>query len=299
MDEENDFYKSLLDNLYDAVYAVDRHRRITYWNKGAEQLTGFSGSDVLGRHCHDNILMHVGDDGINLCDSACPLSKAMEEEEPQEASVYLHHRQGHRVPVSVRCSPVSDTAGSVNGGIEVFRDDSSRLEMEERMEELRRQALLDPLTDAGNRRYAEMVLNSRLGEMRRHEWSFGVAFIDIDHFKEINDRYGHDVGDLVLKTVSRTITNTLRSFDFLGRWGGEEFVALISHVDEEQLRVAAERLRSLVAQSILPRPEGRLRATVSIGVTLARTDDTPESLVKRADKLMYASKQAGRNRVTA
>jgi diguanylate cyclase (GGDEF)-like protein/PAS domain S-box-containing protein len=295
MAEENDFYKRLLDNLYDAVYAVDRHRRITYWNRGAEHLTGFSGSEVLGRHCHDNVLMHVDEEGRSLCHTACPLTKAMEEGGPNEAGAYLHHREGHRVPISVRCSPVHDASGNVSGGIEVFRDDSPRLEMEE----LRRQALLDPLTNAGNRRYAEMVLNSRLGEMRRHEWSFGVAFIDIDHFKEINDNYGHDVGDLLLKMVSRTIMNTLRSFNFLGRWGGEEFVAVISHVDEEQLQISAERLRSLVAQSILPRTEGYLHVTISIGATLARPDDTAESLVNRADGLMYASKEAGRNRVTA
>lgn len=298
MDKDNDFYKILLDNLYDAVYSVDRQRRITYWNRSAEQLTGFEASEVTGRHCRDNILVHVNEEGVNLCETACPLSRAMEEGVPGEVDIFLHHREGHRIPVTVRCSPIRDASGRVIGAIEVFRDSSSRLELVERMEELRQQALLDPLTGAGNRRYAEMELVNRLEELRRNGWPFGLAFLDIDNFKEINDRYGHDTGDRVLEMVVRTTMKSLRPFDFLGRWGGEEFVAVVAHADKESLRGAAERVRSLVAQSILPVGKESLRVTISIGATMAQPEDTPESLVKRADELMYASKRAGRNHLT-
>lgn len=298
MNGDGDFYKTLLDNLYDAIYAVDRQRRITYWNRGAEQLTGFEASEVIGRHCRDNILVHVNEEGVNLCETACPLSRAMEEGSPGEVDIFLHHREGHRIPVTVRCSPIRDDSDRITGAIEVFRDCSPRLEMEERMEELRQQALLDPLTGAGNRRYTEMELENRLEELRRNGWPFGLAFLDIDNFKDINDGYGHDTGDRVLEMVVRTTMKSLRTFDFLGRWGGEEFVAVIAHADEERLRRTAERVRSLVEQSILPVGRGSLRVTVSIGATLAQPEDTPESLVKRADELMYASKLGGRNRLT-
>jgi diguanylate cyclase (GGDEF)-like protein/PAS domain S-box-containing protein len=298
MEKEEDFYRTLLDNLYDAVYAVDRERRITYWNRSAEQLTGFAADEVMGRHCRDNILVHVNGEGVNLCETACPLSRAMEEGVPGEVGIFLHHREGHRIPVTVRCSPIRDADGRVTGAIEVFRDDSPRLELEERMEELRQQALLDHLTGVGNRRYTEMELANRLEEMRRHGWPFGLAFMDIDNFKEANDRHGHDAGDRVLEMVARTTMNSLRPFDFLGRWGGEEFVAIVSHAGEENLRTTAERIRALVAKSALPLEGGQLRVTVSIGATLAKPSDTPESLVKRADELMYASKRAGRNQVT-
>jgi diguanylate cyclase (GGDEF)-like protein len=166
------------------------------------------------------------------------------------------------------------------------------------MEELQQQALLDPLTGVGNRRYTEMDVVSRLEGMNRYGWPFGVAFVDIDHFKQVNDTYGHDTGDDVLKMISRTLLNSLRPFDFLGRWGGEEFVVSITYVSGDELSTVANRIRSLAEHSILSVPGSQLQVTVSIGVTPARPEDTPEALVKRADELMYRSKEAGRNRVT-
>ncbi|GAG00076.1 unnamed protein product, partial [marine sediment metagenome] len=121
---------------------------------------------------------------------------------------------------------------------------------------------------------------------------------DIDHFKRVNDSHGHDAGDAVLKTVARTLLESSRGFDILGRWGGEEFLGLVQNVDEDHLGVVSERLRALVAASSVRHGDAEIRVTVSIGATLARTDDTPERLVKRADSVMYESKRAGRNRVT-
>jgi diguanylate cyclase (GGDEF)-like protein/PAS domain S-box-containing protein len=304
MDEEKEdkvgssFHKALLDNLYDAVYAVDTDRRITYWNAGAERLTGYGAAEVVGKHCRDNILGHVDGDGKILCLTDCPLQQAMQDKESREAEAYLSHRDGHRVPVVVRCSPVLGEGGEVVGGVEVFRDNAPKLELQERVEELASLALLDPLTGIGNRRYLEAEMEHALGELRRFGWSFGLLFIDIDRFKEKNDTYGHQVGDRVLATVSRTIANSLRSFDFLGRWGGEEFAAVISHAGQEQLLKVAERCRSLVERTGIPLDGGEITVTVSIGATMARPDDDAASLLERADGMMYASKAAGRNRVT-
>ncbi len=299
MEDWDGFHKALLDSLYDAVYAVDTERRITYWNAGAERLTGYPASEVVGRRCRDNILMHMGGDGRSLCLTDCPLQEAMDEKEPREAEAFLRHQEGHRVPVAVRCSPVLDAEGNVVGGVEVFRDNAPKLELEERVEALSELALLDSLTGIGNRRYIEMEIGRRLQEMNRYGWAFGALFMDIDRFKEVNDGYGHQAGDRVLKTVSRTIANGLRSFDFLGRWGGEEFVAVISHADGEKLLRVAERCLSLIRGTAVRLDGDReLSVTISVGATLARPGDTVESLLERADMLMYSSKAAGRDRVT-
>ena len=299
MEEREGFHKALLDNLYDAVYAVDTDRRITYWNAGAERLTGYTSSEVVGRHCRDNILEHVDGEGRQLCLTDCPLQEAMDKGESREAEAYLRHRDGHRVPVAVRCSPVLGAGGEVVGGVEIFRDNAPKLELEERVEELRELAMLDPLTGIGNRRYLEAEIGHRLAEMDRYGWGFGVLFIDLDRFKEINDRNGHESGDRALLALARTIANSLRSFDFLGRWGGEEFVAVITHTRPDQLLKVAERCRSLAENTAVRLEDGsEVAVTVSIGATMARPGDTVESLLRRADRLMYASKSAGRNRVT-
>jgi diguanylate cyclase (GGDEF)-like protein len=110
-------------------------------------------------------------------------------------------------------------------------------------------ALLDPLTKLGNRRYGQMNLSGKLREFKRYGWPFGVLFIDIDKFKAVNDTYGHDAGDRVLRLVAATIRNGLRSSDVVVRWGGEEFVAIVASVDEEKLRHVGEKLRVLVERS--------------------------------------------------
>lgn len=295
MIDQSDIYKSLLDNLYDGVYFVDRHRRITYWNKGAERLTGYKSSDVVGRHCADNILKHVDDNGSQLCKGLCPLSKTITTGSVHEAEVYLHHKDGHRVPVLVRLAPIHDGSGQIIGAVEVFSDNTSRVTAIKRVEALQGIAFLDALTGVGNRRYTEMNLQSRLEELRRYGWPFAVLFVDIDHFKRFNDKYGHNMGDEVLKTTAKTIVGSLRSFDFLGRWGGEEFLAIIENVDQIQVYGVANKLRALVEQSALPVGLEKVRLTISIGATVAQKDDTIESIISRADRLLYLSKSSGRN----
>ena len=147
------------------------------------------------------------------------------------------------------------------------------------------------------RRSIEAAITTRLAERQRYQVNFGVLFIDIDDFKSVNDRHGHDKGDHVLRLVAKTLTRSLRPFDLAGRWGGEEFLALILNVDLLQLSVVAERVRALIAQTRIPLEDNYLNVTVSIGGTLARPDDTPETLVNRADRFMYQSKMAGRNRI--
>jgi diguanylate cyclase (GGDEF)-like protein len=222
----------------------------------------------------------------------------MQEGKLQEREVYLHHKNGHRVPVLVRTSPLIDSDGKTIGGVEVFSDNSPKISLMQRVQSLEKMALLDPLTMLGNRRFAETQLASRLDEMRRYGWHFGVFFIDIDHFKNINDTYGHEIGDKVLQMTARTLQNGVRSFDTVCRWGGEEFVSIVAGVDERQLLSLAERLRVLVGQSSLPVGGSTIHITISIGVAVVRPDDTEQTVIARADNLMYRSKALGRNRVS-
>lgn len=292
------FYRDLLDNLYDGVYFVDKDRTILYWNDAAEKMTGYSREDVEGSHCWDNILRHVDDKGFNLCDGNCPLERAMQGGEVLDSEVYFHHRDGHRVPVLVRVSPIHDSRNNIIGAVEVFSDNSPKVELERKVRELERMALLDPLTKLGNRRYGEMNLAGKLREFKRYGWPFGVLFIDIDNFKDVNDTYGHDAGDKVLRIVAATIINGLRSSDVVSRWGGEEFVAFVANIDKEKLLYVAEKIRTLVEASSIP-IEGMDRSvTISIGATIAQKKDTAPSLIKRADSLMYRSKKEGRNRTS-
>jgi diguanylate cyclase (GGDEF)-like protein/PAS domain S-box-containing protein len=277
---------------------MDRDRRILFWNKGAERITGFSADEVVNTCCWDNVLMHADREGNQLCLGHCPAEKCMRDGEPVEADVFLHHKEGHRVPVKVKISPMRNGAGEEIGAVEIFSDNSERLASLQLIDELLEKMYEESLTGLANRRFMERTISSRLHEMERFAWTFGLIFIDIDHFKQVNDTYGHDVGDEVLKMVARTLANCSRSFDTVARWGGEEFIATAMNVDREGLLHIAERYRAMVAASHIMVGGETLRVTISLGATLVTGDDTSESLVKRADELMYRSKQTGRNRVT-
>ena len=288
----------VLENLHDGLYCTDTHRVITFWNHAAERITGYTAAEVLGRSCAANILVHVDTDGRSLCRGLCPLAMTMADSVGREAEVFLRHRDGHRVPVLVRTGPLKDRAGQVVGGVELFTDLSNILANNSRVRELEQLALLDTLTQLANRAYLQREIEARFEEMRRYGIPFGLLFMDIDFFKRFNDTYGHDVGDEVLKLVANTFTANSRAFDVYGRWGGEEFVGVIRSIDAEDLVVLGNRMRVLVNQSFLMHDEARLGVSISLGATVAKPDDTAESLIKRADQLLYRSKKEGRNRLT-
>lgn len=291
-------HERLLDSLFDGVYYVDRDRRIVFWNRAAERITGYDREEVMGLRCSDNLLRHTDEQGNELCLIGCPLQATISDGTTREAHVYLHHKQGHRVPVSVRVSPVRDDTGAIIGGVEIFSDNSSLQQILREMERLRQDVYVDELTGVGNRRYGEMILNTRLYELRSFKTPFGVIFFDIDNFKHCNDTYGHAVGDEVLAMVARTAANILRRMDSIARWGGEEFVVILPSIDAKTLCDVAERIRVFIAKSFLVTQGTMLHVTVSLGATMALPDDTPESVIRRADRLMYASKQSGKNRLT-
>ena len=202
------------------------------------------------------------------------------------------------MPVRIRVAPILDVDGRIIGAVEVFSENSSRENLRQRIDLLEKLTGLDPLTQLSNRRRLEEEIQARLAESQRYGLTFGILFADIDRFKRVNDNYGHTTGDQVLKMVGHTMLNALRPFDIVGRWGGEEFLAVVVNVDLETLTTVAERMRALVTQSRLNHDSENITVSVSVGATLVLPGDDADSLVKRADEGMYRSKAGGRNQVT-
>ena len=291
-------FSSILDNLEEGLYLVDRARRITYWNKAAERITGFRKEEVIGRRCSDNILIHVDCNGRELCLDGCPLAATIEDELIREANVFLHHKLGHRILVAVRATPLMDKDGQLIGASELFWDNRSQSDLQKQFAELESLAFVDALTGLVNRRYLNSELIGQLALWQRSGIPFGVLFFDIDHFKNFNDQYGHLVGDQALQTVARTLVSCVRPFDTIGRWGGEEFIGIFPNTEEKLLLDMATRFCMLVRKSQIVTAQGSPSLTISVGGTTPGDKDTLESLLQRADTMMYHSKQAGRDRVT-
>jgi len=293
---QSEFHKTIVDNIADGVYFVDPSRQITYWNQGAERISGHAAANVVGHRCFDNILDHVDAEGRSLCHTVCPLAATMRDGEPRELTIWLRHADGYRKPVRVKTSPVRDASGTIVGAVEVFSDDSAVIAAQEDARRARRDALTDDLTGLPNRRLFDTALDGRLENLARYNWQFGLLIVDIDHFKEVNDDHGHAFGDSVLVTVAETLRGAVRAGDVLARWGGEEFAVLVESSDEEGLAEAAERLRVLVARSETHLGAMSKTVFVSVGGTLAVPEDTAETLFQRADAALYKAKNGGRNR---
>jgi diguanylate cyclase (GGDEF)-like protein len=156
-------------------------------------------------------------------------------------------------------------------------------------------AMTDPLTGLANRRALETALESAVARAKRHRSDLSVIFLDVDHFKQFNDRFGHKVGDEVLRAVARVVLSSVRTEDVAGRYGGEEFLVVLPETDEAGSVEAAERIRMSVRALDLPLPP----VTISLGVaTLGAQTSSVAALVATADQALYVSKQSGRDRVT-
>lgn len=170
--------------------------------------------------------------------------------------------------------------------------DSAKKAIFANLQELQQLAMTDSLTGVFNRNHLNHVLSQEMKRCARYGNPFGLLVIDIDHFKQVNDTYGHHIGDEILQQIARILSTTIRENDALIRWGGEEFIVIALHVNEQSLAVLCEKLRNKIENSDYGKVE---KITVSIGATVFSKDDTQEVLIARADRALYTAKEKGRN----
>ncbi len=184
---------------------------------------------------------------------------------------------------------------AITDAIEEFNLAAERNRLET---ELQKMAFVDELTGANNRRRFFELGQEEFDRACRFKRPLSVLMVDADHFKSFNDEYGHATGDIVLKNVAASIGGSLREADILGRYGGEEFVAVLVETDHSTAAVVAERVRKAVEQMAINTPNGNLSVTVSIGLATTNSQDgTLTALIERADAALYQAKENGRNRV--
>ena len=290
------FYKRLLDQLNDASYFVDKQRKILYWNEAAERLTGFSPAEVVGKHCFESLLDHTDRFGTCLCHRDCPLAQSIRLDQPAHDRLFLRHKDGRRISVDVRIMPVRNDDGTVIGGLETFSDATPIVVAESAFRQIREAADRDPLTGLANRRYLDRLLAHYLEKLDPSGQPLSLIMADLDHFKQINDTWGHVVGDQALVQFATVLQNQCRPVDLVARFGGEEFVVLLPGLALETAVPIAERLRKS-ALTATPENLGERKLTASFGVTEATLGEPASQIMSRVDAALYRAKFLGRNRV--
>lgn len=291
------FYLDILNQLQDGIYFVDKSQNIQFWNRAAEQITGYKEEEIVGKCCQNSGLNHIDKNGKPLCTVGCPLFATLADGKQRQDRVLVRHRDGYRIPIRVNIFPIRQ-GEEITGAVEVFTKDSPTVFEDDLIETLSNSAMYDGLTALPNRRYLESFLSYRFEEYQRFGRSFAVLFADIDNFSQINNTYGHDAGDMVLKNIATSLNCNIRSDDFVGRWGGEEFVGVFCISTPSEIQNIAERFRFLVENTEAIKNGNTIHSTVSVGITTICPEDTIQTLIERADSLMYESKRNGKNCVT-
>jgi diguanylate cyclase (GGDEF)-like protein/PAS domain S-box-containing protein len=262
---------------------------IVYVNKAFTELTGYTPEEVIGKT--PRLLQSSGTD----VDSKREIKKALQNHQPVRVTIRNYAKSGREYWLDVSILALRNAAGEVTHFVAIERDVTEQKELEHTLERLSR---TDPLTGLLNRRSLEDYLAKEYSRFKRHGTKFSVLLLDIDHFKSINDQYGHSTGDRVLKMLADSCTHNLRKHDVMARYGGEEFCVILPYTGCEAAAVLAEKLRTGIAAKALEAGDGEVRVTASIGVSeVQATDKNPGDILERADAALYEAKQSGRDRV--
>jgi PAS domain S-box-containing protein/diguanylate cyclase (GGDEF)-like protein len=286
MIEDNEFYWKLLDTMKDGVCFANKKRKLTYWNKAAEELTGYRSGEVLGRGCCENILIHIDLEGDILCENKCPMRRAMDIEKTVECKLFLHHKDGHRVPVTVRVNPVKNKKGEVIGAVQIFSDRSAKELFMDRMQKLEHSGYVDPLTKIPNQKYIELHLKTRFWVMSQAGLPFGILYMKIDQMEEIKKNYGPKTVEHVLKNTAQTFINNMTPLDLIGRWEEEAFMGVFRNVDKDELDKIAHMYRVLVEKTSFFVDQQPLTITISTAPVLAEPTYNEKTIVEKAKKVL-------------
>ena len=289
---------TVLNQVQDAVVWLDKDRRVVYWNKSAEQISGREAASVLGRSCFEEPGLFVDFGGVNVCRDKCPVAMTLKDGAPRTLDVYLQHKEGFRTPATLRIIPVFKDDGEIIGAVETFSSTAPKVTLPLNLSELEKMGLVETETGIPSKQYLDMTLNTRVEEFQKYGLPFGLIYVDVDNYGKILEKHGRFNAGKIVRTVARTLHKNIRFFDIVGRWSTEEFLVVLLNIDDSRLDIVANKLRLLVSESYITTETGMLNATVSMGASLVLRYDTVESLIKRSEQLMMHSKWLGKNRVS-
>jgi diguanylate cyclase (GGDEF)-like protein/PAS domain S-box-containing protein len=293
---ETSFQARLLENMYDAVVFVDAGLRVVAWNRGAERLTGIAGTSIHQVHWQTDILRMSDEKGQPVKEADCPVLSAIRSGVQSLRRMTVWGRSGRPVPVDVHTFPVAADDGTIEGAILVLHDASSEISLEQRCQSLYDKATKDPMTQVANRAEFDRVHRLFVAAHQQQQVPCSMMICDLDRFKLVNDTFGHQAGDECIKSLAGLLKTSCRPGDLVARYGGEEFVMLYADCDNPTAARRAEEIR----QALSEMPQGKLNGraiTASFGVTEVQPGDTPETMLRRADRALLMAKSKGRNTV--
>jgi len=290
------FHQKLLDNMHDGIVFVDTTLTVLLWNRGAERLTGLMGASVEDKRWTPELIGMRDEQGVSIDDESCPVGHALATGIQTLRRLTITGRTGTPLCVDAQVMPVIGRNGLMHGATLLLHDASSQITLEQQVRLLHEKAIRDPLTKIANRAEFDRVLAQFVETHRERGLPCALIICDIDHFKRVNDNFGHQAGDEVLVAFAALLQRSGRSGDLVARYGGEEFVVVCADCDNATATNRAESIRQKLENT--PHAAlGKKPITASFGVTEIQAGDSPETMLRRADRALLQAKANGRNRV--
>lgn len=288
------FYQELLHGIHDAVMFLDGHGQVLEWSRGATQMTGIVASAVEQRHWIPRLVGLRDATGRTISDDACPITAAVLNGRHMKERMMINGRGGIRINVDILVLPVRAQGQNAVGATVIFRDATSQAHLEERVMHLHEKATRDPLTNVANRAEFDRFHAESVTRHLAQGIPCSLIICDIDRFKQINDKFGHQAGDQAIVSLASILMGSCRNGDLVARYGGEEFVIVCEECGISEATELAEKTRLQLSQTPLKELGGQ-SITASFGVTEVQPGDTAESMLRRADRGLLQAKQNGRN----
>jgi diguanylate cyclase (GGDEF)-like protein/PAS domain S-box-containing protein len=296
----------IMEGMGDGVIVITRDYIIFQANSAAAASLGVETSEMVGRKCYE--VLHKRQMPCEEPHITCPLVQIFERGESSVKVLHTHpDSRGDEHHVEITASAVKDSRGEIFAIVESSRDimdneaDDELVKLVKRLHEaqthLKQMAITDELTGLTNRRYIVERLEEEFQRSKRSGRPLSLIMLDIDHFKQINDAYGHLFGDVVLRVIASRIKSSLRKHDLVGRVGGEEFLVVCPDSSIEDTVVVAERIRKIINDELIGDGINEVKVALSAGVTMLKADDdSADRIFSRADTALYKAKGEGRNR---
>ena len=290
LQESEHKFRTLAESITESMWMMDSDFNLTYVNPANETLTGYSSEEAMSL----TLTQRFPPETIAIIKQML-----LKRDDPSFNETVIEadllRKDGTRRTCLFRVSILRDEFGKYFGTIGTSADITEKKKAEQ---ELIKLATTDSLTGAYNRRYFLDRLQHEMVRSRRYHTPLSIIMLDIDHFKKINDTYGHPAGDTAIVTLVKRVTDCLRKSDFMGRLGGEEFCLMLPDTDSGSALLMAERVRSLIEDCNITHEFLTFKMTVSLGIAELGPDDTDQSIMSHVDLALYESKNSGRNRVT-
>lgn len=291
-------YQNLLDNLYEGVYYVDLNRKIKYWSKGAEHITGYKSEEMIGRYCNHNLLSHTSLEGDPLCETGCLMRQSLTTGTYCKTEVFLKHKKGHRIHVSVRIAPMYDTKGNIIGATQVFTNNEFYLTQKGVNTDESYALYYDKLTKLPTQFNMKQKIKTKIQEFRRYGWNFGLILLELDDYVEYKRKLSHSELDDLIVSLAKYLRKDLRPFDTVSHWQSNQFMVMIINIKPEYLRVVAERLSNSAKKKGLHQIKKNADITFSVGAAMTTEGISIEELLEKVNKLKNKGREQGGDKIS-